>query len=355
MTKSPEHIILAVALGLLALGAAGLAYVFPSAQDITGITSMEPKGHVSTKFKSDQLEASVANWTSPDLWTEPPDQHPLFDSAPYLFYPSAYPTGDYIKKKDKGTRSPSGVLLDWYQKNGLDFADPNVDREDPDGDGFSNIVEYRNEAVGQKLKAADCDGSTATNPRDAQSHPSYLSRLRLQKYDSRPFHIKFNGYQPLNGENVFQIFLSDVPSDRQPGFLKTGDKLGYEGYIVGKFHQNIVTEMNQMTHVEEQIDKSTIELLKPDIGFSITLPFQQDIDSPESTANFIMLMPTEVDKVFKVPRGKNLSVPYITDTTFLVLEAKDTGARIRDNKTQKEYTIPKLDPAEWDEVPVSGK
>ena len=107
------------------------------------------------------------------------------------------------------------MLLSWYQKNGLDFTNPNVDREDPDNDGFSNIVEFKNDPVGTRQKASDCDGTKSTNPRDAQDHPNYLSRLRLLKYDLRPFHIQFTGYQQLNGVYLFQLHLDDVPSYNQ--------------------------------------------------------------------------------------------------------------------------------------------
>ncbi len=99
------------------------------------------------------------------------------------------------------------------------------------------------------------------------------------------------------------------------------------------------------------VDESTLELDKPDIGLKVIVPFRKEIDSPESTANFSMLMPSEIDKVIKVSRGKNFTLSFIPDMPFLVLDAKDDGATIRDTKTKQEYHIPKLDPAEWDEVP----
>ena len=64
--------------------------------------------------------------------------------------------------------------------------------------------------------------SKSTNPLDPQSHPTYLSRLRMQKYDSRPFHIEFRGYQVLDGVNEFQIVLKDVPSYQQAGLQENG-------------------------------------------------------------------------------------------------------------------------------------
>src|ERR1700722_2663560 len=266
MSKSPEPIILAVALVLLALGAAYMAYSFPSVAAITGVTSMEPKGRRATPLKAEDIASSLALWDSPILWQEPADHHRLFDSDEYLFYPSAYPTADYIKKNDPNTRSPSGVLLWWYQKYGLDFTDPNVDREDPDNDGFSNIVEFKNDPVGVPQKASDCDGSKSTNPLDPKDHPSYLSRLRLQKYDLRHFHILFNGYNQVNGEYVFQLYLKDVESWNQPPMKKTEEKLGVEGYVVGPFHPIFKDELDPGTNLTSKVDESTLELDKPDIG-----------------------------------------------------------------------------------------
>jgi hypothetical protein len=353
MSKSPEPIILAVALLLLALGAAYLAHTFPSVEAITGVSSLEPKGHRAPPLKAEDIASSLAIWDSPTLWQEPADHHRLFDSDEYLFYPSAYPAGDYIKKNDPNTRSPSGVLLWWYRKYGLDFTDPNIDREDADNDGFSNIVEFRNDPVGVRQKASDCDGSKSTNPLAPKDHPSYLSRLRLQKYDLRPFHILFNGYQQLNGEYVFQLHLNDVDSDKQPPLKKVGDELGFEGYKIGAFHQIFKDELDPGTNTTVRTDESTLDLIKPVIGLTVPVPFRKEIDSPESTADFVMLMPDATDKVIKISRGKIFTIiPYLPDSSFLVIDANDKGAIIRDTKTNQTYSIPKLDPAEWDEVPL---
>ena len=351
MSKTPEPIILAVAFLLLALGAAGLAYYYPSLEEITGVSSLVAQGDSAKPLKAADLEASVSLWNSPITWAAPKNQHRLFQSDDYLFYPAAYPQGDYVVKVGPDSRSPSGVLLWWYKKYGLDFTDPNVDREDPDGDGFSNIVEFKNDPVGARQKASDCDGSKSTNPRDPKSHPDYLARLRLQKYETTPFHIFFNGYQQLNGVYVFQLHLNDVPSSNQPPLLKVGDDLGFEGYKIGAFHQEFKEETDPTTHLTHQVDESTLDLIKPDIGLTVTVPFRKEINSPEYTADFVMLMPTETEKVIRVSRGKIFTAPYLPDMSFLVIEANDNGATLRDTKTQKQYSILKLMDGEWDEVP----
>jgi hypothetical protein len=348
MKKHLEPIILTVALVVLIATAAGLALTFPSIQDITGVPSTTPTGKTPVKLKPDDLQDQLASWNTTATWAD--SKHPLFMSEGFLFYPDQYPGGDYMKKVDPDVRTPSGVLISWYQKYGIDFTDSNVDREDPDNDGFSNIVEFKNE----QLKASEADGTKSTNPLDPQSHPSYLSRIRLQKYDSRPFHIQFRGYQQLAGTYEFQIFLKDVPSDGQPGLKKTGDPLGYEGYIIGPFHQKIEAKEDPATHITAQVDESTLELDKPDIDFKIQLVFRQEVDSPESTADFVMLMPSEVDNVIKVARGKLFTPPFMQGTQFLVIDANAQGAVIRDinDKSKKDINIPLLDPNEWNEVPL---
>jgi len=358
MTKSPGPIVLASALLILAIGTALLAYLYPGAIDeAQSIVTTPPVGKPTVKQKAEVLSDRVAAWNSPVAWTEPDNHHRLFNPEDYLFYPALFPNQNYLQKDDGTARSNGGVLLSYYKKYGFDITDPNIDRADPDGDGFSNETEFKNEQVGQRLKASDCDGKNATNPMDPQSHPPYLARLRLKEYSKQSFHILFNGYQQLNGEYLFQIFLTDLPSERQPKLKKTGEPLGEEGYIVGKFTLNVVNAKDPNTGIVEPMDESTLELTKPDIGLSIILPLRKPIDSPESTADFVMLMPTERDKVMKVPRGKILEVPYIKDTKYLIIDIDDNGAKIRDMNTKKDYNILKLidtpGASEWDEVPLS--
>jgi hypothetical protein len=348
MNKSPERLILAIALGLLILGIGALAFFFPSLEDITSVTSTEPTNtHPLKPFKAEDLDASMGAWATPALWNTPPNKHHLFISDSFLFYASLYPAGNYIQKDDGLAVTPGGVLINWYRKYGLDFTDANIDREDPDGDGFSNKIEFLNE----QTNAKEVDGTKSTNPVDPQSHPSYLSRLRLQKNNTRPFHILFKGYEQLNGENIFQIFLKDVPSSKQPGFKKTGDPLGYEGYIVGAFTQKMGQEKDPSTGLTMTVDQSTIVLEKPEIELKVTVPFRKEINSPESTVDFVMLMPADANKVIRVAVGKTFSLPEVPDVTYLLLNATDNGAVIRDVQAKRDIPVPKLDPAEWNDVP----
>ena len=169
MSKSPEPIILAVALLLLALGAGGLAYIFPAASDITGVKSLEPNGHPSTKLKPEDVQANLAIWDAPVLWQEPSNHHRLFDSDRYLFFPSVYPTGVYLKKVDENMRLPNGMLLSWCQKYGLDFTDSNIGREDPD-----DLIDDLKRALKAAQKPAGRSASAA-KPQDTVGSPNHGS------------------------------------------------------------------------------------------------------------------------------------------------------------------------------------
>jgi hypothetical protein len=81
------------------------------------------------------------------------------------------------------------------------------------------------------------------------------------------------------------------------------------------------------------------------------VPFRTEINSPEVTADFVMLMPTETDKVIRISVGKIFSVPYIQGIKFLVKEANTDGATIIRQSDNKSFHILKLEDSEWNEVP----
>lgn len=355
MKKRPEIIILIVALVLLALAAALFAFFYPSVKDITGIEPLSAQGKNVATLKPEDVDNSLMAWTSPTLWNDPESHNRLFNSDKYLFFPSAYDqdpnNGNYIVKIDKESRAPSGVLLSWYDKHGLNIGDANVDHEDPDGDGFSNITEYKNEPVGVRYEAKDVDPDKSTDPNDNKSHPDYLNRLRLQKCEKQPFRILFFGYQQLNGKMLFQLHLADVDPDKQPPLKASGDELGFSGFVVGPFHEEHKDILDKNTKTMVNTDVSTLELDQPDTGLKVILPFRTEIDSPEVTADFVVLMPTERDKVIRILVSKTFTIPYLTGKSYLVVSADDKGATIKDQASGNTYSILALEEKEWDEVP----
>jgi len=59
----------------------------------------------------------------------------------------------------------------------------------------------------------------------------------------------------------------------------------------------------------------------------------------------------------KVARGKIFTLPPSMSPghSYIVIDANDAGAKIRDTKSGQDYSILKIDPNEWNEVPQSAQ
>jgi hypothetical protein len=97
---------------------------------------------------------------------------------------------------------------EWEVKYRLNPLDPDDADADPDQDGFTNLEEY----------------NWKTDPRDSNSHPPYLAKIRLVEIKPIPFSLIFKGVSTLEGGvKQFQVNL------RKGGrtfFAKLGEEVG---------------------------------------------------------------------------------------------------------------------------------
>lgn len=330
MEKSWEKIVLTVSLVLLIGGALALTFTFPAKSEIgSSGGDVILTGPKVSKVDTKAIEELTQGWTKPPTWDGKTNL--LFISDSYLYDRKE----EKIISADKST-IVDGIPLQWLIENNLDIKSATVGLDDPDHDGFSNKMEY----------------GAKTDPRDPSSHPPFIGRLRLQAFDLVPFRLKFQSYNDLDGVKVFQINLLDVKV-RPSRLVKIGDQL--EGYVVTKFAQKVVKRVNPNTKIEEEIDESTLTIEKPEIGFQIDLIINKTIDSPESTARLIMLLPGKTDKEILVQRGKEFAIPQEPETKYLLLRADNGGARIRNVATKEELDIPKATSQDLAEVPLSSE
>lgn len=100
-----------------------------------------------------------------------------------------------------------GITDDWEILHGLDKFNAADAVADADGDGFTNLEEFR-------------DG---THPLDADSHPPYAKKLRLLRILEIPFPLVFQGASELSdGRMVFQV---NTPADGKTHFLALGETI----------------------------------------------------------------------------------------------------------------------------------
>jgi hypothetical protein len=198
------------------------------------------------------------------------------------------------------------VPNEWFLKNGLETAILESDAltQDPDKDGFSNLDEY----LGK------------TDPLNPQSHPSYLTKLRLKKFVKVPFRLKFEAYD----EGSFQINTVDV---RQPTqFVKLGELIAGTKYKAIKFEKKSV--LNPNTGVDRDVSELTVE--HTESGLQVVLVVGIEANSPDQYARFAFLWDgTE----FTVKKLQTFSLKPEPGVVYKLIDIKDNEALINNVKT----------------------
>ena len=105
-------------------------------------------------------------------------------------------------------RDGDGMTDDWELKYGFDKYNAADALKDSDGDGFTNLEEFR----------------AAGDPLDPGSHPPYATKLRFVRRINVPFPIMFQGVNELP-DNRFVLQIN-TPADGNTYFKSLGDDLG---------------------------------------------------------------------------------------------------------------------------------
>ena len=216
----------------------------------------------------------------------------------------------YVEALD-GTRVPN----DWLIKNHLDNLDPDVATEDPDGDGFTNLDEYKGN----------------TDPNDKNSHPPYTTKLFLAQYIQVPFRLIFRG-QP--DDDTFQIDTVDVNQPTQ--ILKMGEQIQGTKFKIVKFEEKTHTDANGIDHDDSELTVQNIETRRqgdPDSS-------EKEANSPDSYAKFKYLWKGNLD--ITVKKDATFSLKPETDVIYKLVDINEKEATIQNLKTKEEIKIPHL-------------
>ncbi|PTY01741.1 hypothetical protein DB346_11135 [Verrucomicrobia bacterium LW23] len=324
MQKPWDRIILVSSLALLLIVSTGLAFLFP-------VTTTTVPPFSAAAFKMDEearLAQAKQDWAEKALWAEVTPAHRLFLSERYWIFPDT--SRIELVSPDSVIQ---GIPLKWLEEFKIDYRSPTVANEDPDGDFFTNKEEF----------------DAQTNPKDQTSHPKYITRLRLKDVTFKEFRLSFKSYDPSppaagKQPESFYINLIDVPG--QPSKrVRKGDNL--EGYIIGEFRFKMVKQAIPGTSIMEEVDRSELDIEKPEIKFKFTLVRGQQMNSPEVTADFLMLLPGQTDQTIRVGRGGEFEIPQEPGKKYQLLNAKEEGL-IYDLTNKVENKIPKVTPEELD-------
>lgn len=93
--------------------------------------------------------------------------------------------------KDIVDRNHNGIPDEWEEKYGVFSFDPEILNADPDNDGFTTREEY----------------DWKTDPKNPDSHPPYLAKVRVADIKPIPFRMIFKAVSRVNNIPEFQINL----------------------------------------------------------------------------------------------------------------------------------------------------
>ncbi|CAN5688585.1 hypothetical protein BH20VER1_BH20VER1_07090 [soil metagenome] len=231
-----------------------------------------------------ELENAAEKLRKPPQWT--------FSGRSGLFVPEKHFIGpNNLPATLETTEVHPPVPNEWLEQFGLPIAEADVLTQDPDGDGFSNLEEWHGR----------------TNPTDPNSHPPFVSKLKMKSVARETFRLVFASW----AEDVFTINTTDLKEPTQ--FLRLGDTIAGTRFRVVEFREKM--EPNPATGGEMDVSELIIE--NEETRERLTLVKEKTMISPQSVATFVYSWgePREVvvkkDQEFSLPPQQEIRYKLI--------------------------------------------
>jgi hypothetical protein len=335
--KNPDQFTLALA-SVALIGVSALLFMkagsFPA--QFSEALAAPIKNNQIPAVDTGAIAEAIQQFEKPTTWTPTVDGKGKAVHGGLLFTSESYyiKNGQLEKPGDGAlytdTESLKPIPNQWFLGYGLPLLDPLVPFMDPDGDGFLNQDEWREN----------------TDPTKKESHPPYHTRLFLKQWIRQKFGLKFNSF---NGDLAkpqameFQIETVDL---RQPTeFLKLGDQIPNTPWKLKSFQ--FKEAINPSTGVEE--DASELVLVHAETSEELTLIKNRIVDSPNHFAQFEYRWNVEHTKqghIFAVPRLRPFGLKPMVDAAkpdpsklYKLLDVNESRALIQ-TPDGKEYSVP---------------
>lgn len=306
--KHYERALLAAfALALIACSGwlAWQALSFP--QNFSERNSTKPADHTISQPDAKSIDAAAAIASAPRSWS--PHEGSLFVSRPYVLRDETL-----FDPLEGGNDLHPPIKNAWLIKYNLDYADPDIQDKDPDKDRFSNLEEF----VAQ------------TDPTNEKSVPPYYTKLRLTKFDPKPFRLRFSG-SPDEGQ-TFTINTKDLGGRTQ--FLKLGDMIEGAPYKILSY-QSKMANRNEM-----EVDVSELTIQNTESGQKIVLIYDKEADDPTSFGEFLYLYD---NSKLRVKKDDEFTLTPEATRKYKLIDISAQEAQIQDLETGQKIRIGKAD------------
>ncbi len=243
-----------------------------------------------------ELDTALDKLHQPPQWT--------FSGRSGLFVPEKHFIGSNgLPATLETTQVHPPVPNEWLEQFGLPIADADVLTQDPDGDGFTNLDEWQGHA----------------NPIDKNSHPDYLTKLKLKAFSEEPFRLMFSSWDG----DTFGINAIDLKEPTQ--FLKIGDTIAGTRFKIVKF-----TEKHQVNPATAgETDVSELLLEHEETHEKLTLVKEKVAVSPESVATFAYSWPAgQATQEFQVRKDQEFSLKPQEEIKYKLIDVQPSKAVI---------------------------
>ena len=248
------------------------------------------------------LETAAQRVHQPPQWT--------FSGRSGLFVPEKHFIGANGQPTTlQTTQVHPPVPNEWLEEFGLPIADADVLNQDADGDGFTNLDEWQGR----------------TNPSDKNSHPDYLTKLKLKSFTEESFRMMFSSWVG----DTFAINTIDLKQPTQ--FLKVGEVIPGTRFKIVKF-----TEKYEPDKYGTDVDVSELLLEHEQSKEQLTLVKEKIAMSPESVATFVYSWAERHE--FEVRKDQEFSLKPREEIKYKLMDVKPTKAVIVNTQKPNEPT-----------------
>jgi hypothetical protein len=217
-----------------------------------------------------------------------------------LFVPERHFIGaDGLPATLKNTQVHPPVPNDWFEQYDLAIEDADALEQDPDDDGFNNLDEWKGN----------------TDPTSKESHPDYLTKLRLVSATEEPFRYMFSSWVG----KTFAINAIDQSEATQ--FLKIGDVVRGTDFKIVKF-----TEKHGRNQYGTKTDVSELLLEHENSKEQVTLVKEQVATSPQSVATFVYSWGGRNE--FEVRKDQEFSLKPVEEIKYKLVDVQPNRAVI---------------------------